>query len=162
MFKNKKQHFIFILMICTTMVFIMSCYNVAIMEGFSSTVFKHAIMGFPAAFLFALIGDIFIVGKIVKIIASKILKPDDSMAKVGICMSFFTGCGMVIWMSMFGVITNVGFTSNFISDYAMALFTNFIFAIPLNLLIVSPSIRFLFFKMFPPIETVNNEIDIVQ
>ena len=43
--KNKKEHFIFILMICTTMVFIMSCYNIAIMEGFSANVFKHAVMG---------------------------------------------------------------------------------------------------------------------
>ena len=145
MFKNKKEHFIFILMICTTMVFIMSCYNVAMIEGFSADVFKHA-----------LIGDIFIVGKIVKIITSKILKPDDSMTKVGICMSFFTGCGMVIWMSLFGVITNVGFGPNFISAYARAIVINFIFAIPLNLLIVSPLMRFLFFKMFPPV--INEDV----
>ena len=156
MFKNKKEHFIFILMICTTMVFIMSCYNVAMIEGFSADVFKHALIGFPLAFIYALIGDIFIVGKIVKIITSKILKPDDSMAKVGICMSFFTGCGMVIWMSLFGVITNVGFGPNFISAYARAIVTNFIFAIPLNLLIVSPLMRFLFFKMFPPV--INEDV----
>ncbi len=53
--KNKKEHFIFILMICTIMVFIMSCYNIAIMEGFSANVFKHAVMGFIPAFIFALI-----------------------------------------------------------------------------------------------------------
>ena len=69
--KNKKEHFIFILMICTIMVFIMSCYNIAIMEGFSANVFKHAVMGFIPAFIFALIGDIFIVRKIVKAITSK-------------------------------------------------------------------------------------------
>ena len=34
MFKNKKEHFIFILMICATMVYIMTCYNVALIEGF--------------------------------------------------------------------------------------------------------------------------------
>ena len=79
--KNKKEHFIFILMICTTMVFIMSCYNIAIMEGFSANVFKHAVMGFIPAFIFALIGDIFIVGKIVKAITSKLLKSEDSMKK---------------------------------------------------------------------------------
>ena len=145
MFKNKKEHFIFILMICTTMVFIMSCYNVAMIEGFSLNIFKHALMGFPLAFIYALIGDIFIVGKIVKVITNKILKPDDSMAKVGICMSFFTGCGMVLWMSLFGVVMNVGLSSNFI------------FAIPLNLLIVSPLMRFLFFKMFPPIVNIDEQ-----
>lgn len=155
MFKNKKEKFIFILMICTSMVFIMSCYNVAMIEGFSSNTFKHALMGFPLAFIYALIGDIFIVGRIVKIITSKILKANDSMTKVGICMSFFTGCGMVIWMSFFGVATNMGFGPNFISDYGMAIITNFIFAIPLNLLIISPLVRLLFFKMFPPIANGN-------
>lgn len=165
MFKNKKEHFIFILMIAATMVFIMSCYNVALVEGFSSNTFKHAILGFPLAYIYALIGDIFIVGKIVKSITSRILKPEDSMKKVGICMSFFTSCGMVIWMSLFGVIVNVGFNSNFISNYCMTVATNFIFAIPLNLLIVSPLIRFIFFKMFPPIvsndniDTLNEEIN---
>ena len=53
--KNKKEHFIFILMVCTTMVYIMSCYNVALIEGFSANIFLHAILGFPAAFVFALI-----------------------------------------------------------------------------------------------------------
>lgn len=157
MFKNKKEHFIFILMIATTMVFIMSCYNIAIVEGFSLSIFKHAILGFPLAFIYALIGDIFIVSKFVKIITSKILKPNDSMKKVGLCMSFFTSCGMVIWMSLFGVITNVGLDSNFISAYGVAIVTNFIFAIPLNLLIVSPLIRFLFFMMFPPISNTNEQ-----
>ena len=125
-------------MICTTMVFIMSCYNIAIIEGFSLSIFKHAIMGFPLAFVYALIGD-------------------DSIAKVGLCMSFFTGCGMVIWMSLFGVVTNIGLSSNFVYAYIIAMFTNFIFAIPLNLLIVSPLMRFLFFKLFPPIGHIDNQ-----
>ncbi|EPZ58514.1 putative membrane protein [[Clostridium] sordellii ATCC 9714] len=64
--KNKVEHFIFILMICTSMVFIMSCYNIALMEGLSFNVLKHAVLGFIPAFLFALVGDIFIVGQIVK------------------------------------------------------------------------------------------------
>ena len=149
--KNKKEHFIFILMICTTMVFIMSCYNIAIMEGFSANVFKHAVMGFIPAFIFALIGDIFIVGKIVKAITSKLLKPEDSMKKRGIYMSFFTGCGMVLWMSAFGVVTNLGFGPHFFAAYGLGIVRNVIVAMPLNLLIVSPLIRAIFFKMFPPV-----------
>ena len=89
-------------------------------EGFSLNIFKHAALGFPLAFIYALVGDIFIVGKIVKIITSKILKPNDDMKKVGVYMSFFTSCGMVIWMSLFGVITNIGLNSNFISAYSNA------------------------------------------
>lgn len=161
MFKNKKEHFIFILMIAATMVFIMSCYNITIIEGFSLNIFKHAVLGFPLAFIYALIGDIFIVSKIVKIITSKILKPNDPMKKVGLCMSFFTSCGMVIWMSLFGVITNVGLDTNFIFAYGVAIVTNFIFAIPLNLLIVSPLIRFLFFMIFPPISNINGQANTI-
>ena len=153
MFKNKKEHFIFILMICTTMVYIMSCYNVALIEGFSANIFLHAILGFPAAFVFALIGDIFVVGKIVGRIAPKFIKEGDSMAKVGIVMSFFTCCGMVLWMSFFGAVTNVGFGPNLLPAYGMGIIKNFIFAIPLNLLIVSPLMRTIFFKMFPPVAT---------
>ena len=153
MFKNKKEHFIFILMICTTMVFIMSCYNIALIEGFSLNTFKHAILGFLPGFLFALFGDIFIVGRIVKVLAPKFLKENDSMAKVGMVMSFLTGCGMVLWMSFFGVVTNLGFGPHFLEAYAMGVVKNFVVAIPLNLLIVSPLIRAIFFKMFPPVSS---------
>ncbi|WP_455538711.1 DUF2798 domain-containing protein [Terrisporobacter sp.] len=151
MFKNQKEHLIFVLMICTTMVFIMSCYNVAMMEGFSLNVFKHAVLGFIPAFLFALVGDLFIVGNIVKVLAGKILKEGDSMVKVGMTMSFLTGCGMVLWMSCFGTAMNFGFGPDFFSTYITVVAKNFIFAVPLNLLIVSPIIRGIFFKMFPPI-----------
>jgi hypothetical protein len=119
------------------------------MEGISLNVLKHAIVGFIPAFIFALIGDIFIVGKIVKVIVSKILKPEDSMKKRGICMSFFTGCGMVLWMSFFGAVTNVGFGPALLPAYGLGIIKNFIFAIPLNLFIVSPIIRTIFFNMYP-------------
>lgn len=157
MFKNKREHFIFILMICTTMVFIMSCYNIALIEGFSFSIFKHAILCFLPAFIFALIGDIFFVGKIVKVIVSKLIKPNDSMAKKGLLISFFTGCGMVIWMSFYGTVTNVGFTPYFLQSYGIGIIKNFIFAIPLNLIIVSPLVRIIFFKLFPPINNINTQ-----
>ncbi len=150
MFKNKKEHFIFILMICTTMVYIMTCYNVALIEGFSSKVFLHGLFGFPVAFVFALIGDIFIIGKIVGKIAPKFIKENDSMAKRGILMSFFTCCGMVLWMSAFGVVHNMGFGPHFFAAYGVGIVRNVIVAMPLNLLIVSPLVRAIFFKMFPP------------
>lgn len=52
-------------MIAGTMVFIMSCYNILMMEGPSWSVFTHALMRFIPAYIFALIGDLFIVEKIV-------------------------------------------------------------------------------------------------
>lgn len=66
-------------------------------------------------------------------------------------MCLFTGCGMVIWISFFEAVTNVGFGPNLLPVYGILIIKNFIFAIPLNLLIVSPLIRMIFFKIFPPI-----------
>lgn len=154
--KNKVEHFIFILMICTSMVFIMSCYNIALMKGISFNVLKHAVLGFIPAFLFALVGDLFIVGQIVKKIAPKVIKPNDSIKKKAICMTFFMGCGMVLWMSFYGTVVNVGFNKYLLSAYGVNIVKNFIFAIPLNLLIVSPSVRAIFLKLFPP-ENLNTE-----
>lgn len=58
---------------------------------------------------------------------------------------------MVLWISFFDAVTNVGFGPNLLPAYGMGIIKNFVFAIPLNLLIVSPLIRTLFFKMFPPV-----------
>ena len=154
--KNKVEHFIFILMICTSMVFIMSCYNIALMEGLSFNVLKHAVLGFIPAFLFALVGDIFIVGQIVKKIMPKIINPTDTVKKKAICMAFFMGCGMVLWMSFYGAVVNVGFNEHLLWAYGSNIVKNFVFAIPLNLLIVSPSARTIFFKLFPP-ENLNTK-----
>lgn len=159
--KNKKEHLIFVLMIAATMVFIMSCYNILIMDGPSFGVLTHALMGFIPAYLFALIGDLFIVGKIVGKIIPNFVKPDDSMKKRGLFMCFFTGTGMVIWMSFFGAVVNVGFGPNLLKAYGMGIIKNFIFAIPLNLLIVSPIIRLIFFKMFPPVQAEEESINTV-
>lgn len=159
--KNKKEHLIFVLMIAATMVFIMSCYNILIMDGPSWSVLTHAFMGFVPAYVFALIGDLFIVGKIVSKIIPNFVKPDDSMKKRGLFMCFFTGTGMVIWMSFFGAFINVGFGPDLLKAYGMGIIKNFIFAIPLNLLIVSPIIRLLFFKMFPPVQIEEESINTV-
>lgn len=154
---NKKENFIFVLMICSTMVFIMSCYNIALIEGFSLEIFKHALFGFPAAFIFALIGDTLIIGKIVKKIIPNFVKPNDSMKKKGIFMSLFTCCGMVIWMSFYGTVTNVGFIPYFLKAYGMGMVKNVVFALPMLLIVVLPIIRCLFFKLFPPI--INNNLN---
>ena len=79
---------------------------------------------------------------------------------MGIIMSFLTGCGMVLWMSFFGAVTNVGFGAHLLAAYGIGIVKNFIFAIPLNLVIVSPLIRFIFFKMFPPVSSNKVNIEI--
>lgn len=148
--KNKKEHLIFVVMICATMVFLMSCYNIGMHAGFSLSVFQYALFGFIPAFIFALFGDLVIVGRIVKKIIPKLVAPSDSLQKRIFFMGLLTGTGMVLWMSFYGTMENVGFGPNFFGAYLQAVAMNAIVAIPLNLLIVSPLIRKLFFKIFPP------------
>ena len=57
--------------------------------------------------------------------------------------------GMVLFMSMFGAIVSSGFTIAALKLYPLCILRNFIMALPLNLLIVSPIVRFLFNKIFP-------------
>ena len=56
--------------------------------------------------------------------------------------------GMVLFMSMYGAITAVGFSSMTLKIYPLCVIRNFIIALPLNLLIVSPLVRFSFGKIF--------------
>lgn len=67
--------------------------------------------------------------------------------------------GMVLFMSMYGAIVAVGFNSTTLKIYPLCVARNFIMALPLNLLIVSPLVRFLFTKIpFEKIEkNVSNE-----
>ncbi|MBE6050464.1 MAG: DUF2798 domain-containing protein [Clostridium sp.] len=147
--KNKKEHFIFVLIIASLMVYIMSCYNMIIMDGFSVGIFKDAIIHFLPAIAFALIGDLFIIGNIVKRLVPKIVKDENNFKKKVICISVLTCCGMVLWMTIFGTFMNIGFGPDFLPAYGIGIVKNFIFALPLNLLIVGPIARALFFKLFP-------------
>lgn len=102
----------------------------------------------------ALLLDVFIVGKAAKKIASKIVSEDAPMIKRILTMSLLMICGMVIFMSFYGAVIHTGFSSELLPAYLNGIWKNFIMAVPLNLLIVSPLVRTIFFKIFPPVETV--------
>ena len=87
--KNKKEKFVFTLMMCALMVFIMSAYNIFLLEGFSNNFLKDLLIGFLPGFCVALFLDVFVVGKIAKSLHSKIVKEDDALIKKIILMSFF-------------------------------------------------------------------------
>ena len=56
--------------------------------------------------------------------------------------------GMVLLMSMYGAIVAVGFNSTALKIYPLCIARNFIVALPLNLLIVSPLVRMSFNRLF--------------
>ena len=148
--QTKSQKFIFTLMMCFGMVLGMTIYNMLLNEGFHSEFFNHLLKDFWLGFIVALIIDVFIVGKIAKPVAFKIVKPnkDTKPIKIILTISSCMVVGMVLFMSMYGAITAAGFTSTAFKIYPLCVGRNFIMALPLNLLIVSPLVRFSFGKMF--------------
>lgn len=148
--QTKLQKSIFTLMMCFSMVLGMTIYNMLLNEGFHSQFFPHLLKDFWLGFIVALLLDIFIVGKIAKPIAFKIVKPnkDTKTIKIVLAISSCMVVGMVLFMSMYGAITAVGFSSMALKIYPLCVARNFIVALPLNLLIVSPLVRFSFGKMF--------------
>lgn len=67
--------------------------------------------------------------------------------------------GMVLLMSLFGAVMNVGINSSLPSAYVKGIGFNFIAALPLQLLIVGPIVRLIFTKMYStnrPLSPVQN------
>lgn len=149
--QTKFQKFIFTLMMCFFMVLGMTTYNIILNEGFHSNLLNNLLKDFWLGFIVALLLDIFIVGKLAKPLAFKIVKPtkETKQIKIILAISSCMVVGMVLFMSMFGAIVSSGFTIAALKLYPLCVLRNFIMALPLNLLIVSPIVRFIFNKMFP-------------
>ena len=147
--KNKTEKFIFTLMMCACMVLGMTIYNMILVKGFTTEIFSDLLYEYWPGFIVALILDIFVVGKIAKFFASKLVKENDPMIKRILLISSFMVCGMVLCMSFYGAFINIGFSPILPYAYINAIWKNFIVALPLNLLIVSPLVRTVFIKIFP-------------
>lgn len=138
-------------MMCFFMVLGMTTYNIILNEGFHSNLLNNLLKDFWLGFIVALLLDIFIVGKLAKPLAFKIVKPtkETKQIKIILAISSCMVVGMVLFMSIFGAIVSSGFTIDALKLYPLCVLRNFIMALPLNLLIVSPIVRFIFNKMFP-------------
>lgn len=143
---NKKERTIFTLMMCTMMVFGMSVYNTFLHNGLGGTTLSAIMPGFLPAFVVALILDVLIVGPTAKGLAFKLL--GKNKGKMPLTALVISGCmvfGMVLCMSLFGLVMQQNFTGNVFFNYLQAMGLNAICAFPLQLLIVGPVSR-LFLK----------------
>ncbi|MBE6023885.1 MAG: DUF2798 domain-containing protein [Cellulosilyticum sp.] len=152
--QTKLQKYIFTFMMCFGMVLGMTIYNMLLNEGFHNQFFKNLLNEFWLGFIVALLLDIFIVGKLAKPLALKMIKPDSQTKpiKIILAISICMVIGMVLCMSMFGAIVTIGFNTSALKLYPLFIVRNFIMALPLNLLVVSPLVRFSFGKLFPCIK----------
>lgn len=137
-------------MMCALMVLGMSIYNVLLNEGLSIQLWRSVVLGYIPAFVVALFLDLFIVGKLAKSLANKLVPTSGISLKKIMFISCLMVSGMVLLMSLYGAVLHVGFTSQLPKAYLTSVWTNFVCALPLQLLIVGPCTRKIFTKLFPP------------
>lgn len=152
--QNKRESVVFTIMMCSFMVLIMSNYNTALILGqVSAESVQKALLGFPVAFIFAMICDLMIVSRAAKWFVFRfVVKPQDAMIKKVLSMSCAMVVPMVVIMSFYGAIEFAIFTGNWQSlglTWRMNILKNIIVALPLQLLIAGPLVRKAFRWIYP-------------
>ena len=137
---NKKEGIIFTVIMCSLMVIGMSTYNLFLHGNLN---LSELLIGFIPGFIVAFMLDVFIVGVVAKKIAFKLPINQNSKIQLIIAISTLMIIGMVTFMSMFGLIMNGQMSSLTIATYLGAWGTNFIMALPLQLIIVGPFSRYI-------------------
>lgn len=152
--QNKRESFIYTVIMCFTMVLWMSIYNVTLHTGtFNTQVIKDAWLGFPIAYVFAACMDWFVVSGLAKGFAFKYLvKPDSSTLRKVISVSCSMVVSMVIIMSLYGAVEasiRMGDFSNVLFIWLTNIPKNFVMALPFQLIIAGPLVRKVFRTIFP-------------
>ena len=152
--QNKRESLIYTVLMCFCMVLWMSMYNVTLhMGGFSLEVVKEGWLGLPIAYVFAICCDWFLVSALSQKFAfTYLVKPEDSVLKKVICVSCSMVVPMVLIMSMYGAVEGCvrsGAWSQLLMIWLTNIPKNFIMALPFQLIIAGPLVRFIFRSAFP-------------
>lgn len=148
--ETNMQKKVFTVLMCLGMVFGMTSYNIVLHHGFSVDFFNLFIKQIGVIFSIALVLDLFLVGPFAKKQVFSRVTPNTKKIVIILSISITMVVCMVLLMSVFGAIFTKGFSLNAIKIYPKTVLMNFIVALPLNLLMVSPLVRAIFIKIFPP------------
>ncbi|WP_127590275.1 hypothetical protein [Paenibacillus lautus] len=148
---TKKENFYFGMMMCVGMVIMMTTYNL-ITNGLIGRISLVAVlMQFVLGFMIAFMLELFVVGPAVKKIVFSLTRNNSNKIIMIVAMAFFMVIGMVTFMSMYGLASfyyaNGLGGESVLGSYFSIFIKNFVFALPLQLLIVGPTVRFLFGKL---------------
>ncbi|MFD1317783.1 DUF2798 domain-containing protein [Loigolactobacillus zhaoyuanensis] len=148
--RNWKEEIVFTAIMAGLMVFVMVCYNVVLVQGFTKGFLLNSLKEYPGGLLVAIVLDLLIVGPIAKGLAFKYIINDymkKNVVLIGITISVMMVLGMVSCMSLFGMIMSHSLGGNILATYGHTWIFNLIVALPLQLLIVGPIARFVLGKM---------------
>ena len=145
--QNKRESLIFTVIMCFCMVLGMSVYNVARTNGyFDLSILAEAWIGFPPAYIVAMLLDTFVASHFAKWFAFRFLVTPGKSSKLAITLaiSIMMVFPMVLFMSLYGAF-EAAYHMGDLSIVPMAWLTNipwnFIAALPWNLIIAGPFSR---------------------
>ncbi|MHA7965534.1 DUF2798 domain-containing protein [Paenibacillus sp. CAU 1782] len=147
---TKKESLYFGLMMCFGMVVVMTAYNLALNNRLWELTAAEGVVEFLFGFVVAFLLDFFLIGPLAKKVAFKL--PINKSKKVYVILSISTCMviGMAACMSLYGLAMSYwsngpGAEHLFIS-YLQTFGKNVMFALPLQLLIVGPLVRYVFVR----------------
>lgn len=152
--KNKRESLIFTILMCFVMVFWMSLYNISLQtQDISLKVVEKAWLGLPFAYVIAICADWFFASKLAKTVAFRFfLTPTSTDLKKAITISTCMVIPMVIIMSFYGACEacmHANSWSNIFIIWLINIPVNFIMALPFQLFVAGPLVRYIFRKVFP-------------
>ena len=153
--KNKRESLLFTFIMCFLMVLWMSIYNVARQQGALNVgVLVDAWVGFPFAYVFAMLCDWFVASPLAKGFAFKrLVTPGESSPRaMTLAISTCTVFPMVIIMSLYGAFEgafHAGTLAMVPATWLANIPWNFLMALPWNLLFAGLAARFVFRCAFP-------------
>jgi len=145
--KNKFQDVVLTIIMATVMVYGMVVYNVALnMGGISTATFIAAVSELPIMVPIAFVLELFIVGKLARVLAFTVMKPTDRPQFITYAISICICCIMCPVMSFFATILfkeNPSF-GTWVQTWGM----NFPMALLYQLFYCGPFVRFIFRAIF--------------
>lgn len=153
---NKRESLIFTVIMCFCMVLGMSLYNVARVHGWQLNldIVAEAWVGFPPAYIVAMLLDVFVASRFAKWFAFRFLvKPGKSLPRsITLAISTMMVFPMVLFMSLYGAIeafSHTGVVAAIPGMWIANIPFNFVVALPWNLLVAGPLSRWAFRRAFP-------------
>ncbi|WP_336772758.1 hypothetical protein [Paenibacillus sp. MMO-58] len=147
---NKRQEFYFGLMMVTGMALVMITYNLMRNDLFATLSSGEVILQYGLGFLVAFVVEMFVVGPLAKKAAFALPYDKSKKLYVILALAFCMVTGMVLSMSLYGLISSSLADSlgegSLIKHYFTIVLHNYVLAFPLQLIVMGPLVRFLFSK----------------
>lgn len=147
---TRKESLYFGLIMCFGMVLFMTLYNFYLNDTFGHITLLGGITDFTIGFIVAIILDLYLVGPIAKKIAFRLTANTTKVIFKVLTISTCMVIGMAFFMSIYGLVTsyfhNNFYSNSIIKEFFSVFSKNFIVALPLQIIVMGPIVRFIFTK----------------